>query len=186
MMRRRYKAEYYHDLIHRIKSAIPDCGIGVDVIVGFPGETDTHFEETFQFLHGLPVSYLHVFSYSERENTPAAEYSAAGQSVPMHIRAERSKRLRTLSAKKKFEFYRSQCGLEKTIIPETRNEATGQWVGWTENYVRTEFVGQQTTVQKPVLVRLLETDGETVQSELLGNITPFAPQQQPSYIPIIM
>jgi threonylcarbamoyladenosine tRNA methylthiotransferase MtaB len=189
LMRRRYKAEHYADLVGRIKSAMPDAAIGVDVIVGFPGETDTHFEETFALLHELPVSYLHVFSYSERENTPAAEYSAAGQSVPHTKRAERSKRLRTLSAKKKLEFYRSQCAADKperTVIPEQRNRETGLWSGWTENYVRVEFEGAATMLQQPAQVRLSHTDGEAVFAKLLGMPDNPTPQPTVSYIPIML
>lgn len=205
MMRRRYKVEHYRDLVRRIKAAMPHAAIGVDVIVGFPGETDAHFEETFRLLHELPISYLHVFSYSERENTPAAEYSAQGLKVPMHIRAERSKRLRSLSAKKKLEFYASQCGSVHTVIPETRNEA-GRWLGWTENYVRVEFAtqiestdaeststGASTILQKPVQVRLRELgeSGETVMADVLHTLpelaaAPAAEYAQPKYIPILM
>lgn len=188
LMRRRYKAEHYADLVRRITSAMPDAAIGVDVIVGFPGETDSHFEETFALLHALPVSYLHVFSYSERENTPAAEYSAAGQSVPHAKRAERSKRLRMLSAKKKLEFYRSQCAAEKPAriaIPEQRNRETGLWSGWTENYVRVQFEGAATMLQQPVQVRLSHTDGETVFAKLVG-MPHSPPSPTAAYIPIMV
>lgn len=184
-MRRRYKVEYYQDLIRHIKSVMPDAGIGADVIVGFPTETDAHFEETFAFLHELPVSYLHVFSYSERENTPAAEYSIQTGGVPMQKRAERSKRLRALSAKKKFEFYRSECGTERTVIPEQRNAENGLWQGWTENYVRVEFAAPLTLIQAPLRVRLLETDGETILSELPEGALVLA-KSDVSYIPIMM
>jgi threonylcarbamoyladenosine tRNA methylthiotransferase MtaB len=196
MMRRRYKAEHYRELVVRIKASMPHAAIGVDVIVGFPGETDTHFEETFQFLHELPVSYLHVFSYSERENTPAAEYSAQGLKVPMHVRAERSKRLRTLSAKKKRAFYSSQLSSVRTVIPETRNEE-GRWVGWTENYVRVECVAATTQptesapilVQMPIQVRLRELgeSGETVIADVIQACS-HQPSEvpMPTYIPILM
>ncbi|MCU0426383.1 MAG: tRNA (N(6)-L-threonylcarbamoyladenosine(37)-C(2))-methylthiotransferase MtaB [Candidatus Kapabacteria bacterium] len=190
-MRRRYKAEYYRDLIHSIKDAMPDAAIGADVIVGFPTEADAHFEETFAFLHELPVSYLHVFSYSERENTPAAEFSAQTGGVPMHKRAERSKRLRTLSAKKKFDFYRGECGTIRTVIPEQRSAESGLWSGWTENYVRVEFAAPPSLVQAPMQVRLLETDGETVRAVLIdtaaeqGNTLSSAVSHG-SYIPIML
>ena len=182
MMRRRYKVEYYHDLIHRIKTAMPHCAIGVDVIVGFPGESDEHFEETYQFLQELPVSYLHVFSYSERENTPAVEYA---NSVPPHKRAERSKRLRILSAKKKYEFYQDQCGTERSVLPETRDDLTGIWRGWTENYVRVEFSAPASILQRPMNVRLLSTDGDIVQAEYIETLD----RQEtfvPEYIPILL
>jgi threonylcarbamoyladenosine tRNA methylthiotransferase MtaB len=182
MMRRRYKAEYYHDLIHRIKAVMPQCGIGVDVIVGFPGETDEHFEETYQFLNALPVSYLHVFSYSERENTPAAEYASP---IPPHKRAERSKRLRILSAKKKFEFYASRIGAIHSVIPESRDELTGKWRGWTENYVRVEFSAPASILQRPMNVRILSTDGDIAQAELLEE-TEQSSTALPEYISILM
>ena len=188
-MRRRYKAEYYRDLIETIKDYMPSAGIGADVIVGFPTETDAHFEETFAMLHELPVSYLHVFSYSERENTPAAELSALTGGVPMHVRAERSKRLRALSAKKKFEFYQSQCGTEHTVIPEQRNPETGLWTGWTENYVRAEFVGAASLVQAPMRVHLRELSGaETVLGDILEDSSLFSRfrASDVSYIPIMM
>jgi threonylcarbamoyladenosine tRNA methylthiotransferase MtaB len=184
-MRRRYKAEYYRDLIATIRDFMPSAGIGADVIVGFPTETDAHFEETFEFLHELPVSYLHVFSYSERENTPAAEFSALNGGVSMQKRAERSKRLRTLSAKKKFAFYQSECGTERTVIPEQRSAETGLWTGWTENYVRAEFAGAASLVQAPMRVRLKETDGETVVSEMLHGASRFDASAI-SYIPIMV
>jgi threonylcarbamoyladenosine tRNA methylthiotransferase MtaB len=166
-MRRRYKVEHYRDLVARILVAMPDAAIGVDVIVGFPGESDAHFEETFTLLQELPVAYFHVFSYSERANTPAAELSAQGAKVPAPVRAERSKRLRTLSAKKKFAFYSSQLGSIRTTIPEQKNPASGLWRGWTENYVRVEFQAPAAMLQKPVAVRLLTTDGEVVQAEIV-------------------
>lgn len=183
-MRRRYKAEYYHDLIHSIKDVMPHCAIGVDVIVGFPTETDAHFEETFTFLHELPISYLHVFSYSERENTPAAEWSAEGHAVPQHKRSERSRRLRTLSAKKKFDFYRAECGSERIVIPEERNVETGLWQGWTENYIRAEFEGSPTLVQAPLRVQLRQTDGEIVFADVLEPVNMDA--LRTGYIPILV
>jgi threonylcarbamoyladenosine tRNA methylthiotransferase MtaB len=193
LMRRRYKVDYYADLVHRIKSAMPNAAIGVDVIVGFPTESDAHFEETYSFLHTLPVSYLHVFSYSERENTPAAELSAEGGSVSSAKRAERSKRLRNLSVKKKFEFYRTQASndqaSERVVIPEQRNDETGNWSGWTENYVRAEFAAPAMLVQAPVRVRLCTTDGETVLSDFLGQVEREHSTEhriQAGYIPILM
>lgn len=163
-MRRRYKAENYHSLIHTIKSKIPECCIGVDVIVGFPGETDSHFEETFQFLHELPVSYLHVFTYSERENTPAAIYP---EKIPPVARKQRTNRLRALSEKKKHEFYRSQTDTIHTVIPESYNHETNLWIGWTENYVRTEFSAVQSLLQVPMPIQLNEISGETMLGTLL-------------------
>jgi threonylcarbamoyladenosine tRNA methylthiotransferase MtaB len=180
-MRRRYNSDYYHSLIMNIKSKIPDCCIGIDVIVGFPGETDSYFEETFQFLHQLPLSYLHVFTYSERENTPAAVYSPK---VAPHVRKERTNRLRTLSAKKKNEFYGSQIGKVHTIIPESYNLETNLWIGWTENYVRTEFAASPSLIQIPMLIQLDEIKGETVLGSLL-EVQQLAAQNTPDYYSIL-
>ena len=94
LMRRRYKRELYAERVSLIKSLMPHCAIGVDVIVGFPGETDKHFQETFEFLHSLDISYLHVFTYSERDNTHAL---GIGPVVPIQVRHERNKSLRNLS-----------------------------------------------------------------------------------------
>ena len=131
-MRRRYQRELYAERVEKIKSAMPDACIGVDVIVGFPGETEDHFLDTYHFLVDLPVSYLHVFSYSERPNTPAA---AMGNHVPKNIRSKRSKMLRGLSAKKRHAFYESQLHKTKTILFESENK-DGYIHGFTENYVK--------------------------------------------------
>lgn len=179
MMRRRYKASAYSELVYSIKRAMPHCALGVDVIVGFPGETDELFEETFNFLHELPVTYLHVFNYSERENTPAAVYEGK---VPPAVKKARIHRLRTLSALKKYEFYREQCGTEHTVIPEERNPDTGLWSGWTENYVRAEFASSSALLQTPVRVRLQEHTGDTVRSTVVETA---GEQRHASYIPIL-
>jgi threonylcarbamoyladenosine tRNA methylthiotransferase MtaB len=104
----------------------------VDVIVGFPGETDEHFLETYHFLNDLPISYLHVFTYSERDNTEAAEMEGI---VPANVRAKRSKMLRGLSVKKRRAFYESQIGTNRTVLFESENKE-GYIHGFTENYVR--------------------------------------------------
>mgnify|MGYP000866604762 FL=1 len=180
-MRRRYKAEYYSSLVTEIKSKIPDCCIGVDVIVGFPGETDTHFEETFSFLHELPISYLHVFTYSERENTPAAEYLPK---VQPNVRKERTSRLRTLSAMKKHEFYRSQIGTVHTIIPEFYYPETKLWIAWTENYVRVEFSASPSLLQIPMQIQLDEIKGEVMTGTLLES-PQLVSQNTPEYYSIL-
>lgn len=131
-MRRRYMRELYVDRVSRIKEVMPHACIGVDVIVGFPGETDEHFLETYNFLNKLDISYLHVFTYSERDNTPAAEMEAV---VPLKVRKKRSKMLRGLSAKKRRAFYESQLGKEKTVLFEGENKE-GYIHGFTENYVK--------------------------------------------------
>ena len=137
LMRRRYKRELHADRVATIKAAMPNACIGVDVIVGHPGETDDLFRETYQFLMELPISYLHVFTYSERPNTHALSIRPA---VPGYVRAERSKMLHILSEKKRRAFYESQLGREATVLfeeeTETGNLTDGVMHGFTENYVR--------------------------------------------------
>jgi threonylcarbamoyladenosine tRNA methylthiotransferase MtaB len=132
LMRRRYTAQHYHELVHHIKATMPECGIGVDVIVGFPGETDAYFEHTYQFLLDLPVTYLHVFSYSERPETKALELEGI---VKPQVRAQRSEMLRILGAKKKREFYEQHLGKTVSVLLE-HEEQNGMMFGFTTNYVR--------------------------------------------------
>ena len=132
LMRRRYQRELYVSRVEKIKELMPHCCIGVDVIVGFPGETDEDFKETYQFLNELNISYLHVFTYSERENTLAAEME---ESVPSHKRAERSKMLHILSDKKRRKFYEENIGTVSTVLFENDVE-NGMMHGFTENYIR--------------------------------------------------
>lgn len=132
LMRRRYMKELYVDRVSRIKEVMPHACIGVDVIVGFPSETDELFLETYNFLNELDISYLHVFTYSERENTVAASLDGV---VPKKVRAKRSKMLRGLSAKKRRAFYESQIGSQRTVLFEGENKE-GYIHGFTENYVK--------------------------------------------------
>ncbi|HEY5919402.1 MAG TPA: tRNA (N(6)-L-threonylcarbamoyladenosine(37)-C(2))-methylthiotransferase MtaB, partial [Chryseolinea sp.] len=132
LMKRRYLRELYEDRVSEIKSAMPHACIGVDVIVGFPGETHEDFLETYQFLNALDISYLHVFTYSERENTLASSMQG---SVPKHQRADRSKMLHILSDKKRRRFYEENLGREATVLFENDVEA-GMMHGFTENYIR--------------------------------------------------
>jgi len=132
LMRRRYKRELYSGRIEKIKSLMPDCCIGVDVIVGFPGETREDFIETYNFLNSLDVSYLHVFTYSERENTPAAEMTGI---VPGSTRADRSKMLHILSDKKRRAFYESQLNKTGEVLFEA-DLKDGFMHGFTRNYVK--------------------------------------------------
>lgn len=132
LMRRRYQRELYVERVQKIKSVMPHCCIGVDVIVGFPGETKEDFLETYQFLNDLDISYLHVFTYSERENTLAA---AMDDSVPGNERADRSKMLHILSDKKRRSFYEENIGREALILFENDVE-NGIMHGFTENYIR--------------------------------------------------
>lgn len=131
-MRRKYESALFADRIRKIKSIRPDTCIGVDVIVGFPGETEVEFEKTMDFLKDLPVSYLHVFTYSERANTTAIKL---GDPVPMNIRKERSKKLHILSEKKKRAFYEENVGSERTVLFE-HEDNNGVMYGFTENYVK--------------------------------------------------
>jgi threonylcarbamoyladenosine tRNA methylthiotransferase MtaB len=131
-MRRRYLRGLYVDRVNAIKKAMPNACIGVDVIVGFPGETEDLFLETYQFLAALPVSYLHVFTYSERPNTEAIRLDGV---VPASVRAKRSKMLRGLSAKKKRDFYQQQLQSESVVLFEAANKS-GYITGFTPNYVK--------------------------------------------------
>ncbi|WP_184135665.1 tRNA (N(6)-L-threonylcarbamoyladenosine(37)-C(2))-methylthiotransferase MtaB [Arcicella rosea] len=132
LMKRRYKRELYVDRVTKIKELMPNCCIGVDVIVGHPGETDEEFLETYNFLNELPISYLHVFTYSERENTTALAIKPV---VPMNKRAERSKMLHILSDKKRRYFYEQHLENSFTVLFEEDVE-NGQMQGFTENYIR--------------------------------------------------
>ena len=132
LMRRRYMRELYTERVARIRYKMPNACIGVDVIVGFPGETDELFLETYEYLNELDISYLHVFTYSERDNTPAASMSGT---VPKAVRAKRSKMLRVLSAKKRRAFYESQLNSNRTVLFEGENKE-GYIHGFTENYVK--------------------------------------------------
>lgn len=132
LMRRRYLRYLYHDRVHTIKTLMPHCCIGVDVIVGFPGETEADFLETYHFLNELPISYLHVFPYSARANTPAATMPDA---VPPAERSRRADMLRILSEKKRRLFYEQHIGYETRVLFEADVE-NGQMQGFTENYIR--------------------------------------------------
>ncbi len=132
LMIRRYRKELYVDRVTKIKEVMPHACIGVDVIVGFPGETDTHFLDTYNFLNELDISYLHVFTYSERDNTEAAAMEGV---VPKNVRSKRSKMLRGLSVKKRRAFYESQLGTRRTVLFEGENKE-GYIHGFTENYVK--------------------------------------------------
>ncbi len=134
-MRRKYQRELYAERVAYIKSKVPDACIGVDVITGFPGETDAHFEDSYQFINELDVSYLHVFTYSERAQTGALKM--AGK-VPVAVRKERTQRLRILSEKKRHAFYESQKGKIKSILFEAENDG-GTMYGFSENYIKVEM-----------------------------------------------
>jgi threonylcarbamoyladenosine tRNA methylthiotransferase MtaB len=132
MMRRRYRTGFYAERIKLIKTLMPDCAIGVDVIVGFPGETEEAFMETFHFLHNLDISYLHVFTYSERTNTKALEFSPV---VPQHIRHQRNKTLRNLSYMKSQFFRQQHEGKTRPVLFEAYNK-NGMMEGYSDNYIK--------------------------------------------------
>ncbi len=132
LMYRRYKTDLYRERIKLIRSLLPEACIGVDVIIGFPGETNDEFLQTYQFLNELDISYLHVFTYSERSNTAAIDFE---NPVPIKIRNERSKMLRILSEKKRRQFYERNLGKEGTVLFEN-DVKDGLMFGFTENYVR--------------------------------------------------
>lgn len=151
-MRRRYRRELYAERVATIKSLMPDCCIGVDVIVGFPGESREDFLETYQFLNDLPISYLHVFTYSERENTIAAQMEG---SVPGSSRSERSKMLHILSEKKRRQFYEGQLGKQVDILFES-DQKNGLMHGFSPNYVKVEAPYDPLLVNEVIEARLVE------------------------------
>jgi len=166
LMRRRYLRELYAERVEYIKSLIPDCCIGVDVIVGFPGETDEDFLETYNFINELNIAYLHVFTYSERANTLATEME---NSVPMKTRHKRSKMLRILSEKKRRKFYEENIGKHKRVLFEEDIE-DGYMHGYTENYIRVRAKYDPVLVNDVKSVQLVEVSPtgamDVVESEV--------------------
>ncbi|MGL2999158.1 tRNA (N(6)-L-threonylcarbamoyladenosine(37)-C(2))-methylthiotransferase MtaB [Flavobacterium sp. RSSB_23] len=166
-MKRRYQREVYTDRVANIRQVMPHACIGVDVIVGFPGETDEHFLETYHFLNDLDISYLHVFTYSERDNTEAAVMEGV---VPNNVRAKRSKMLRGLSVKKRRSFYESQLGTQRTVLFEGENKE-GYIHGFTENYVKVKTPWNPELVNTLHEVQLTRMDEDgSVRMEFL-NVT---------------
>jgi threonylcarbamoyladenosine tRNA methylthiotransferase MtaB len=155
-MKRRYMRELYVDRVSKIKKVMPHACIGVDVIVGFPGETEDLFLETYNFLNELDIAYLHVFSYSERDNTEAAEMDGV---VYKNVRAKRSKMLRGLSAKKRRVFYENQLGSERTVLFEGENKE-GYIQGFTENYVKVKSPWNPALVNTLRKVHLTKIDDD--------------------------
>ena len=156
LMRRRYMKELYVDRVNKIKEVMPNACIGVDVIVGFPGETEGHFLETYNFLNDLDISYLHVFTYSERDNTVAASLEGVVSKIE---RAKRSKMLRGLSVKKRRAFYESQLTAKRTVLFESENKA-GYIHGFTENYVKVKAPWNPSLVNTLHHVELTEIDDD--------------------------
>ena len=155
-MRRRYKTDLYESRVELIRKLIPNASIGVDVIVGFPGETDEMFLETYNFIEKLDVTYLHVFSYSERENTKAIELNGV---VPKKTRNKRSKLLRLLSASKKTSFYKNNIGTDYNVLFESENK-NGLIEGYTENYIRVRKDWNKNLVGQIRKVRIEKVDSE--------------------------
>jgi len=169
LMRRRYQRELYTSRVQKIRETMPACCIGVDVIVGFPGETEEHFLETYHFLNELDISYLHVFTYSERQNTLAATMDGA---VAASVRADRSKMLHSLSDKKRRAFYEKNLATEATVLFENDAE-NGMMFGFTENYVRVTVKYDPLLVNELKVLRLTEIDqngtvhAEDIETEVL-------------------
>lgn len=165
-MRRKYLSDLYRDRVKRIKTLMPNACIGVDVIIGFPGESDEEFDTTINFLKDIDVSYLHVFTYSERANTTALRIEDV---VPLKTRQERSKMLRILSAKKKRKFYEENIGRKESVLWESEDE-DGFMHGFTENYVkvRTAFDPEKINKTDTVSLKLISGDGD-VEVEILEN-----------------
>jgi threonylcarbamoyladenosine tRNA methylthiotransferase MtaB len=152
---------------------MPNACIGVDVIVGFPGETDELFEETYRFLQELDVAYLHVFTYSERPNTTAVRMTDV---VPADVREKRSKMLRILSTKKKRKFYNDHIGSTSTVLFEAEREGDSMF-GFTENYLKIEVPFDAALVNKTAKVELLGINSEgNMQARLLQPITVYTNQ----------
>ena len=156
LMKRRYLSKLYKDRISHIKKLIPNACIGADVIVGFPGETDKEFLETYDFISRLDLSYLHVFTYSERNNTEAIKFDKV---VPKNVRSKRSKMLRSLSVKLKRKFYATQIGTTRNVLFETENR-NGFVYGFSNNYVRIKYPWRNYLADKIVPFELKEIDSD--------------------------
>ncbi len=157
-MRRRYKRELYADRVDKIKSLMPHACIGVDVIVGFPGETEKHFLDTYEFIKDMDISYLHVFTYSERNNTLAVQFD---QVVDMGERNKRNEMLRILSEKKRILFYEQHIGTERVVLWEHENKG-GKMFGYTDNYIKVEKQYDESDVNKLTLCLLNSLNKEGI------------------------
>jgi threonylcarbamoyladenosine tRNA methylthiotransferase MtaB len=161
LMQRRYKLEDYQQLIYKAKNKIKDIGIGVDVIVGFPGETENDFLDTYNFIKELPISYLHVFTYSERPNTKAINMENA---VDVFDRKRRNNMLRILSEKKRQEFYKKMIGKELNVLFEQEN-INGIMKGFSSNYIRVKHSFNSELINKFVKVKIKEVDENICTAE---------------------
>ena len=171
-MKRRYLSDLYRQRVEKIKSVIPDCCIGADVIVGFPGEGEKEFLETYTFLNELPVSYLHVFTYSERENTEAV---SLGGVVSKEVRHQRNNMLRILSEKKRVAFYQSNLGMERPVLFESLT-SDNLYEGFTDNYIKVR-IDEENHHGKIKLVRL----NQSIDSYVSGTVNPEHSQTESHY-----
>ncbi len=170
-MRRRYQSDLYRERVELIKELMPDAAIGVDVITGHPGETDKLFQESFDFISNLPVTYLHVFTYSERPNTHALNIEP---NVQDSVRKERTHKLRRLSEKKRFNFDTSFLDEIRPVLFEGA-EHDGAMLGWTDNYVRVGIPYNPRYENKILPVRL---GARAKEGYLIGELTPETKNEQ--------
>lgn len=168
LMKRRYLTSLFAERVLMIKSLMPDACIGADVIVGFPGETNEDFDDACRFIGGLPLSYLHVFTYSERPGTPAAVMTGK---IPNRIRDERSHSLHNLGSRLKQEFHQSQIGMEKTVIFEQERK-DGAMTGFTDNYIEVFTETRQEFLHHPGLVSLTGPDVNGIVEAKLISTNP--------------
>jgi threonylcarbamoyladenosine tRNA methylthiotransferase MtaB len=167
-MKRRYLRNLYFHRVEKIKELMPYCCIGVDVIVGFPGETDEDFNDTYNFLRNLNISYLHVFSYSERDNTASLHIK---NKVPKKIRALRSKILRKLSNEKKENFYRLNLNKVRPVLFESKNY-DGYIFGYTDNYIRVKTTWSKKLIDKIIDCKLVGIDDDLVMNAKIKQQEP--------------
>ena len=162
-MGRRYTTGEFRDIIDKVRSALPHCAIGIDLLAGFPGETENHFQSCLDFVSALDVTYLHVFPYSKRPGTVASGFKG---DILKDVKHERVARLRGVSDGKKSAFYRSQLGRVLPVLAEGKRDQAGLLKGFSDNYVQVHFVGGDELINTIVDVRLLETDGNSVTGEV--------------------
>ncbi len=168
-MQRRYNTGQYSELIHKLKSVNKDIGIGVDVITGFPGETEDEFMTTYNFLRDLPVSYFHVFTYSERQNTKAITMNGA---VDIFDRKRRTNMLRQLSDRKKNLFYESMSGQELKVLFESDNDE-GKIKGFSSNYVRVSLPFNPVLINQFAYVKIKCVNNSLCEGDIPGNKKSF-------------
>lgn len=181
-MRRRYLRDYYRMLVDYIKRQDPDAGIGVDIISGFPGETDALFEETYLFLADLPVSYLHAFTYSERPNTPALGFY---NTVEPKARFKRTEMLRILSKKKRLAFYRSFLGCTMPVLYESAKHEN-RLMGFTSNYIRVESPADCTLTNAILNATIRSVDDDHCFAEVISDYRGETIRRNYSSLPVVV